>query len=596
MTQHKARRQMRIALLLAGLAAPHFVVAQQGSAKLEQAKAAMATGIAAAQKGDLAAAQADFARAVSLAPQVSATHAALGSVLLEEGQLERAWNELTAAHALAPNDVGNDLNLGRADVARRDFHAALTLFQQAIAVSPTVQLSSTEAIAYATALSATGDSATAQATLNTALATEPGSAQLHDALGTLFAQQADLAQALPHFQQAVALDPAYAMAQYHLGTALLAMNQPGEAAAPLQLAANADPNSFDFHLQLGRAFSATNRDEDALKQLHRAAELSEPITNVQSLYALALALQASGDAAAALPLFVRATQDPRAWKPSDYSSALINVALAHVQTGDAKGAVPLYEQALAVGPDTPTLREDYGAAYLQQQELDHAITQFQAGLALDASNAHLHYDLGLALKLKDDLAAAVPEFERAATLDPSLPDPAFTLGVIFMQQGKFAESATQLRHAVELQPTNGDDWALLGSVLRDSGDPAGAMDALKHAVALQPDQPNLHIEIAALESQAGQKEEAAAERKIAADLSRAVVTRQRASFALKSGRALFAENKLDDALVQLNTAVQADPKSAEAHQLLAEVYARQGKAADAALERSRAAALTTQTK
>jgi predicted Zn-dependent protease len=75
-----------------------------------------------------------------------------------------------------------------------------------------------------------------------------------------------------------------------------------------------------------------------------------------------------------------------------------------------------------------------------------------------------------------------------------------------------------------------------------------------------------------------------------------VVTRQRASFALKSGRALFAENKLDDALVQLNTAVQADPKSAEAHQLLAEVYARQGKAADAALERSRAAALTTQTK
>jgi protein O-GlcNAc transferase len=594
--QRHSSWQSRLTLLLAGVAVPCSAFAQQDNVKLDQAKAAMASGITAAQKGDLAAAQNAFSNAVFLAPQVSATHAALGSVLLEQGEIDRADKELTTAHALAPSDIATDLNLARAEVAKARYITALALFQLALSDSSRPELSPAEAIAYATALDATGDASTAQTTLTNALAAAPNSAQLHDALGTLFAQQADLSHALPHFQQAVTLEPANTLAQYHLGTTLLALNHPDEAIAPLQLAAKADPNSFDFQLQFGRTLSTLGRDEEALIELHRAAQLSASVTNVQSLYALALALQASGDAAAALPLFAAATSDPKAWKPADYSSALINVALAHVQTGDAKGAVQLYEKALAVGPDSPTLREDFGAAYLQQQELDHAISQFKAGLALDASSAHLHYDLGLALKLKDNLAAAIPEFERAAALDPSLPDPAFTLGVIYMQQGKFAESAAQLKHAVELQPANGDAWALLGSTLRDSGDTAGAMDALKHAVTLQPGQPNLHIEIAALESQAGQKEEAAAERKLAADLSRAVVSHQRASFALKSGKALLAQNKLDDALVQLNTATQADPKSADAHQLLAEVYARQGKAADAALERSRAAELAAPVK
>jgi Flp pilus assembly protein TadD len=244
-----------------------------------------------------------------------------------------------------------------------------------------------------------------------------------------------------------------------------------------------------------------------------------------------------------------------------------------------------------MGPDSPTLREDYGVAYLQQSDLDHAIEQFRLGLQLDPANAQLHYDLGLALKLKDNLAAAVPEFERAATLDTTLPDPAYTLGVIYMQQGHFADAAVQLKRATALQPKNGDAWALLGSVLKDSGDAAGATDALQRAIALEPDQPSLHIQLAALETQSGDKQAAAADRKIAANLSRVAIARQHADFALKSGRSLLADGELDEAVVQLTIASQAAPTLGEPHRLLAEAYARQGKPADAALERRTAAAL-----
>ena len=206
-------------------------------------------------------------------------------------------------------------------------------------------------------------------------------------------------------------------------------------------------------------------------------------------------------------------------------------------------------------------------------------------------SAQLHYDLGLALKLKDDLNGAIAELTRAAGLDASLPDPAYTLGVIYMQQGRFAEAAAQLRMVTALQPANGEAWAMLGGVLKDANDSAGAIDAIHHAAALEPEQPSLHVQLAALLVRTGQPAQAAAERKLAADLSRAAVSKQRATFALKSGRALLAEGKLPEAIVQLKTAADADPQLAECHALLAEALSRQGKLAEAALERQRADAL-----
>ncbi len=557
------------------------------SPNLKEARSAMAAGLDASHRGDLSTARREFARAVRLAPHVSATHAALGSVLLAQDQVSAALHELSIAHTLDSADASNNLNLARAQVAAGRFEAAVPLFQQVLRTSPPPVLSDEESLAYATALAAIHQAAAAQDTLRAALSLSPDSAVLNDAFGALLAQAGQLDQALPFFQKAVASDPELVSAQYHLGVALLESDRAPEALAPLQLAVSAHPGQFDYQLQLGRALSALHQDGDALAALHRAMALRSATTPSSSVYALALALQASGDAAAALTLFEAALTD----RSIVDSSALINDALAHVQTGDASGALPLYSRALELGPDTPTLREDFGVAYLQQSNLDRAIEQFRAGIVLQPDNAHLHYDLGLALKLKDDLAAAIAEFERSAQIDPTLPDSAYTLGVIYMQQGRFTEAAAQLKIVTTLQPENGDAWALLGSVLKDSGDSRGANEALRRAIALEPDQPGLHIQLAALESQAGDKDAASAERKIAADLSRAAISHQRASFALKSARALLSEHKVPEAVVQLLVAVQAEPKLAEPHALLADAYTRQGKLADAALQRQLAAAL-----
>ena len=520
------------------------------------ASEAMRAGIEAAGRNDLATAHVQFARAVELAPQAEPAHAALGSILLTQGDLQSALQELQTAHQLSSDDLPTTLNLARTQAALGHPTEALTLFRQALASPAPPTLTPDELIAYAATLAATGDLPHAESQLTQAVTQTPDSAPLQDALGTLLAQSNQMDQALPHFQQATTLDPTSSLAQYHLGVSSLLLGHPEAAVAPLRLAIAATPNNFDAHLQLGRALSALHQDAEALIALHRAAELRTPQTPAQATYALALALEASGDSLASLPLFAAATETPILGSP-----ALTNYALAKVQTGDAAGALPLYAKALALGPDSPTLREDYGVAYLQKADLDHAIEQFRAGLQQDPQSAQLHYDLGLAFKLKDDLAQAIPELQRAAELDPTLPDPGYTLGIIFMQQGKYADAATQLRKATTLQPSNGQAWAVLGGVLKDSGDTPGAIDALQHAIALQPEQPSLHVQLAALYVKTGHADQAVSERKLAADLSRSAVSQQRATFALRSGRTLLEQGKLPEAIVQLNAATSRRPQT-----------------------------------
>jgi Tfp pilus assembly protein PilF len=115
---------------------------------------------------------------------------------------------------------------------------------------------------------------------------------------------------------------------------------------------------------------------------------------------------------------------------------------------------------------------------------------------------------------------------------------------------------------------------------------------LRKAIELLPNQPGTHITLAGVLQQQGKKDEAAAERKIAADLTRVAVNRQRATFATNTGNLLLQKGQIADAIDRYQDAINSDPTYTEAHTQLANAYDRQGRAADAAAERAKAAALT----
>jgi protein O-GlcNAc transferase len=565
-------------MVLAGFLAGAAACAQSakpvsGAAEIRRADQLFRSGSAAFAAGNLSAAHADFASLVRLMPRIAAAHTAYGAVLLAEGQLPAAVTELEAARRLDPNDIRAAINLGVA-YRRLDQNEKSVQAFSSVANRPDAELSATEAVLYAGALAATRDAARAQTVIEEALKRDPNSAPLQDALGALLAQGGSYPAAQEAFERAISLDANLASAHTHLGSVLLILNQPQPAMTEFRTAEHLGDTSPTLLLGLGKALTAVGQDAEAVTELRKAVAASPSAADAK--YALALALQDAGDPKAALPMF----RDVLAQQPQD-TAVLTNYGLALMQTGDAKGALQLYQRAYAAGDASATLREDMGGAYLQQNDIDHAIEQFRAGLAVAPENVQLHYNLGLAYKLKDDLPASVKELKLAEELDPQLPDPHYTLGVIEMQQG-------------DLQPENGDAWSVLGSVDKEAGDPAKAEEALRRAIALLPEQPSPHITLASILAERGEKENAAAERKIAAQLSREAGGKQRAQFALDSGRALLARGQVNEAIVQLQTAVTAEPELLDAHLALADAFSRAGRNPEALGERQKAATLVKQ--
>ncbi len=533
---------------------------------LEQADAAFKAGYAAMQAGKLEEARADFARAVRFAPQVPEAHLALGAILEQLGQHAKAIPELQKALELKPGDVLTETDLAQTQEAAAQAAAGKGSPEEAeshlLKAIPLMQ-----AVA-----SADGSDAATTAQRNAMLA------GMQDELGSVLAQEKRWTEAETAFREAIRLMPNGAAAHMHLGVALIAAKNVAVGLEELKAAEAVAPENAMVQFQLGSGLATAGQDEEAIPHLEKAVRLSPDLPG--GWLALAVAQQRLGKETESIPLFEKAV----AQQPQN-AEALTNLALALTQTGKAKEALPYLQQALAKTPNDPVVHQDMGAARLQMSDFDAAIVEFMKARDLDPNNPQFHYDLGLAYKLKDRTDDAIQELEKAASLDPMLPDPPYTLGILYMQMGKFEDAATQLHAALTLRPGNGDGWAILGSVLKQIEKRDEAEAALRKAIELMPNQPGAHITLAAVLAEEGKHDEATAERKIAANLSRTAVNRQRAMLNTNAGSQLLQRGEIADAVSKFQDAIAADPDYAEAHAQLAVAYERQGRTEDAAAER-----------
>uniref|UniRef100_A0A372IMY3 Tetratricopeptide repeat protein n=1 Tax=Paracidobacterium acidisoli TaxID=2303751 RepID=A0A372IMY3_9BACT len=559
------------------------------NARLQEANAAFRSGYDAASRGDLATARLRFEHVVQLAPTIEEGHSALGAILCQLGEYPAAIVELEKALRLKPADRAAQENLALAYAQSGNAHAALALFDRLSTSAEAPPLTSDLLAAWARALAAAGQSDMAIAKTRDAIAASPHSAALYDQLGSLYAQTEHWSQAQAAFEEAIQMDATLAAAHLHLGITLSREQQPLSAVAELTVATQLAPQNALAQIELGKALAAADQDENAVPHLQKAIDLSPPealLTEAQNQ--LAMAWQRLGEADKAIPLFRQVV----AAQPRNVS-ALSNLAIALIQTGDATTAVDFCRRALAIAPADPQVLQDLGIAYLQRSDIDDSIQEFRQGLAAAPDNAQLHYNLGLAWKLKDDLPNAVLELETAARLDPSSPDAPYTLGILYMQSGRFDDAAKNLRAALDRRPTNGDGWAVLGSIYHQQSKYDEAAAALHKAIDLMPNQPGPHITLASVLQEEGKQQEARAERKMAADLTRVAVNRQRAMFDTNTANSLLQKGEISDAVSRYQSAISDDPTYAEAHRRLAMAYEREGRTTDALEESNRAAALDT---
>jgi len=574
-----------VSVLLAGLALIGHLVAQGPSESLKQADAQYREGVSALNRNDLATAQSKLEEAARLAPSTVQVHVALGAVLEREGQLKAAAAEYEKALAIKPGDSAVQLDLAWAYQQIGDPAKAVPLYAKAAAAARAQQKPLPAAVlaSYARVLAATGQSAAAIARMKEASAQQPRNEQLHDDLGTLYAQVQDWPHAEQEFSAAIRLKADSAAAHLHLGFVYRAEQKP-DALQEWAQAYNLAPKDPGIALMAGQALSEAGQDEQAEAILERAHELAPQ--SAQAAFQLALVLQRVNRVDEAIKL-LKSVVDA---EPANLD-ALVNLGLAFTQAHQARDAVPFLQRAIALKPDDATAHQDLAAALLQVNETADAIVELQAALKLTPDSPQLHYNLGAAYKIEDDAPHAIPELEEAAKLDPNAYEPQYLLGVLYMQQARYDEAAPRLEASLKLHPQNGDGWATLGSVYNKLDRLPEAVTALREAIKQLPDQADPHLTLAAVLVKEKQPEAAAEERKTAANLMRAHMNFQRAEVATGSGKSLFASGKIDDAVQEFCNAISFDPQYAEAHLELARALEKQGKTKDAAAERARAKAI-----
>jgi protein O-GlcNAc transferase len=561
------------------------LTSQEPSANWRQADGAYRAGVAALNSNDLKTAQEKFEAVVRLAPELEPGHSALGAVLVREGQWAAGIRELERALALKPGDDAAQLNLALAyaDTGADAKAAPLFAKAEAAARARNAQLPAQTIVLYAKSLAATGQIDSALAHFKQAVALSGETAQLDTYLGSLYAQRKQWPQAEEEFGKALRLDPKIAMAHLQLGYVLLA-EQEGDPAAEWILAATLAPNDAGVSLQAGKALADAGQDDKAIPILERALRLEPQST--KAAYALGLVYQRTDRVADAGELFRKVVQaEPR------NVDALINLGLALSQLHRAQEGLPYLKRAVALDPANVTAHQNLAAAYIQVDQVAGAVAELRTALKLAPDSPKVHYDLGVAYKLEDDAADAIPQLESAEKLDPSGFEAPYLLGVLYNQTARYGDAARELENSLKLHGENGDAWSTLGSVYLKLDRPAEAASALRRAIEQLPGQSDPHLLLANVLVKQGDTAEAAQERKIAADLMRAHMNRQRALVATNSGKSMLVEGKIDDAIVEFRNAIGFDAGYADAHLALAEALEKQGKTGEAEAERKQARAL-----
>ncbi|AGY59043.1 tetratricopeptide repeat protein [Gloeobacter kilaueensis] len=382
---------------------------------------------------------------------------ALGLALYESGEAAPGFEAVHRAIALNPTAASyhythalllkdQSRSLEALDAADRAFSLAATDFETLASLeSLYLELSGD--------LQAQGHLSEAARGCEQALAVNPQSAEAHNNLGNLRAQQGKAAEAVEHYQRALALAPRLMEAVYNLGNAFKALGRlqmavlyyrqalvlqpdlpqahyqlgsvlielqdwPG-AEASLGRAIALSPTWAEPHFQLGWVLDQKNQRPEAIASYRRSLALDPNLAEACNNLAILLEADLTVDLEDIAALFRRAIACKPDWADPHYNLGRILVFQSRFAEAEAS-----YGRALALRPDWSTAHVGLASCLLEQGQLPVAIASYRQAIACNPEDAQAHALLGCALLLGGDWQAGWPEYQwyrRSAGLVGEIP-------------------------------------------------------------------------------------------------------------------------------------------------------------------------------
>jgi len=350
----------------------------------------------------------------------------------------------------------------------------------------------------------------------------PGSFEVQELLGIVYASESQFEKANPHFEAAVHLEPTSAPARTNFGTNLVRLGKTEPAEQQFRKAIALAPEDYEANHNLGELYARLNRVSEALPYLEQAQRIDR--TSYDNGYDLALAYLLSGRLADARQLIDSLI--------GGKNTAELHNLLGQVEEKDGNfvAAANQFEQAAHMDPSEGNIF-DWGSELLLHRTLEPAIEVFEQGSKLHPDSPRMAIGLGMALYSLGKYDEAVKSLLRAADLDPSDPRGYPFLSRAFDNSPSQAQEVIErFRRFAEIAPKNGRAayyyamslWK--GKRAQDPNQDLTKIEALlKKSIALDPSLTEAHLQLANLYSDQKRYSEAVPEyleaRKLNPDLA-----------------------------------------------------------------------------
>jgi tetratricopeptide (TPR) repeat protein len=509
----------------------------------------------------------EYMKILQLDQHNATAFARLGQIWLEEGAPLRAGAFLKKAEELAPNDLDNRLRLARVYIVVGQFPAArkevLTVLEQ----SP----GNGEALVLLTEMARAPELITAaEQVLEKFPNKETVSYQL--AKANLALHRRDLSAAKEAVSRALALAPKSPEAHQAMGVLNLFQKDSKGAADELKAAAELAPLRSNIRMTYAEYQRQTGDGEAAvasLKSLTAKAPDYLPAWNM--LGRIAFSEKKYDQALSDL-------ENVLSRDPENVDARLLqsDVWLARRETKKAMAELDKLDKAF---PGLPQVKYRLAQAYLQDNKPTQAATALDQALA-----ANPNYTEAILLRAQLNMGtghapAAVSALEELLKKNPSLKPAQLLLADAYRAAGRLDDAANIFREQIKVAPNVPDPYFFLGLVQMQQDKTEDARKSFEKVLELSPDNLSAVEQLVNLDLKA--KDFSAATQRVQEQLKKHP---DRAASFILEGRVRVAQAQWKEAEVALKKALQLDPNSLPAYDMLVASYLATNRLPDAARE------------
>jgi len=289
-----------------------------------------------------------------------------------------------------------------------------------------------------------------------------------------------------------------------------------EAEAAWRAVLKQQPTNAEAYAHLGFLEARQEHYAEAVPLYRKASALDPAMPGLQMN--LGLSLFKSGALKEAIVAFTPLLKNEPASSPQAARLTTL-IGLAHYGLGEYAEAVPDLRIAIEHDPQNLPFRLALAHSCLWSKQYQCVLDEYHEILKLNPESAEAYMLAGEALDEMKDNAGAVEQFRAAVKADPKEPNVHFGLGYLLWGLLKYEEAAQEFQAELANNPDHAQALTYLADTEMQLGHPDAANPLLLKALKIDPSITLAHVDLGLLYSEAGRKEDALAELKLAEKLS-----------------------------------------------------------------------------